>query len=704
MSSFGLEGCFTCLRQTENFHRITDHDDVSGENIEAIFAQHFWFTKDDYRNRIVCTSCWEKIDEFHKFYCHVEKIHGTSQLAEIKSEPSTEEIIFELGLTGKDVHDDECDKKIENPEEEKQLSKSLIFCEPICELATEQSLVAGNENESEINGDGDGTVGNDFQLTDSSDESSSVSSSASEDIPLVRRLATRKRKRTEETKGQHVFTCHICIESGVEDGEKFRTFYRLNAHFKKEHNMNGYIFCCSRRWSSRKAFVEHFDNHEATKVDQKRCLECNCLFNNESSYAKHMYLVHTPEDQKQFRCDRCSKAFAAEDLLNSHINWHEEVEKKNHHCPMCNKYFFNAGYLKKHNLSHHKISKHAAVTTTSTVEKVLVSKKEEIPKKRKRGTPADVAKQDELIRGFITLSCSKCDFIGQTFKELSEHALVVHQLTTPSVVCCDRRFGKRLRLYEHCLRHLNPDHFKCELCGKAFTDSSGLQHHKWWIHTPVSERPFKCDICGDAFVKDYLLKQHMDRHMDKERKTHSCELCNKTYTNSLQLKSHMQKLHGAVSNWVCDVCAKGFTHRALLEDHRKTHTEEGLASLKMQCEKCNKWLINKRGYLRHKRRCFDNGPATCDVCGVVSVNEASLAAHKKLHHSHRPKFTCTYCGKEFKKQLRLKEHEASHAGIVLYKCPYCPRMCNSSSNMYTHKKTAHPEQWAEAMAARDGPS
>lgn len=31
--------------------------------------------KDECHGRIVCTSCWEKIDDFHKFYCDVKKVH-----------------------------------------------------------------------------------------------------------------------------------------------------------------------------------------------------------------------------------------------------------------------------------------------------------------------------------------------------------------------------------------------------------------------------------------------------------------------------------------------------------------------------------------------------------------------------------------------------------------------------------------------------
>ncbi|XP_055523230.1 transcription factor grauzone-like [Wyeomyia smithii] len=732
MSSTELENCFTCLRQTDNYRCITERDDVNGENVEAIFTKHFWFTKDEYYNRSVCTSCWEKIDDFHKFYCQVEKVHPAALFPEIKTETveccsgGEEEIL--VGSADEKQHDRLADEDLRSS----CRSPDLIVCKVEVKQETEKMINRENKNDDVDDQEDDGNN----QLIEPQESRSNSSSgqgndsaqseSSDSDVPLARRLASRKRKlavkkaRTVRTRRakmrkekkdneqlnafirQHMdITCHKCSELGRDSEETFESFYRLRVHFKKVHDTYGYIFCCNKKWATKTGLVEHLTNHEPSKNDHSRCVECNCIFKDKRSYANHMFLMHTPEDQKQFKCDRCSKAFAAEDLLKSHITWHEEVEKKNHYCALCDKYFLSARNLENHNLSHHNFGEcSTAAPNNNAGEFDSELDRTDAPSRSKRG-PEDIAREDELIKKFITLNCSKCDFIGETFNKLSYHAFKVHNMNTHSVVCCERRFGKRQRLYEHCLRHLNPDHFKCDICGKTYADSSGLQIHKWWIHTPASERPFKCDICGAAFVKDYLLKQHTNWHMNKERKTHFCEQCNKAYSNSQQLRAHQQKKHGAVCDWVCDICAKGFNHRALLEEHRLTHSEEGLASLKMQCEKCQRWLINKKSYLRHKRRCYDtSGPVKCDICGKESVNEAALMGHKNFHHSNRPIYTCTYCGKECKTQLRLKEHEATHTGVVLYQCPYCPRTSNSSSNMYTHKKSAHPEKWAEEVAAR----
>ncbi|XP_058827660.1 zinc finger protein 58-like [Topomyia yanbarensis] len=758
MTTQGLKSCFTCFRRTENFLNITKNDTASGENVEEIFAKHFWFTRDEFLNRIVCTSCWEKIDEFHKFYCEVERFHAPDMILEVKMETSdetpTDSAMFlsevdciaqdDTKTSGLKAALEEIDvggsqmfvEAVYQPEDTKSPLKSEEKHEPRDETKVKKSTKLGggdDKGKDAKNKDGDNEDDDDDSGEEEEDDSDldadykpptkkkkvKVEQSESEperDVRAARGGATKRPRQKKPTEGNDNFTCHKCIVAGTDKGETFSTFYKLKQHFQQMHDSPCYLFCCDKQWTSSRSYKMHISFHSGnprTKSNKRRCIECCRWFKDEGSFADHMALVHTPEEEKRFKCDRCPKAFTGEDQLNSHIKWHDEVEQRNHHCALCNRYFLNIGNLHNHNQSHHGSKPLAGEaddkdesepeSSEKPIEEAKKSNKKgsDFLPKRERSTPEQIAEQEALIRQIVSLNCTRCEFVSDSYTKLAYHNRKFHKETGGAIHCCERRFDCRLRLYEHCLRHLNPDHFKCELCGKVFKDSQGLQHHNWWIHTPASERPYKCDICGDAFVKDYQLKQHVERHIEKERQTHTCDQCGRIYTTGLQLKKHMQRQHGALSDWVCDVCAKGFSHRVLLERHRLTHSEEGIAKLRKQCEKCGRWLSNIRNYQRHKRFCYDtSGPVKCEICGLVSVNEAALRTHNRLHHSNKPKYACSYCGKEFKKQIRCKEHEANHTGVVLYRCPYCPRMCNSSSNMYTHKKTAHPEQWAETVAAK----
>ncbi|XP_055533660.1 transcription factor grauzone-like [Wyeomyia smithii] len=688
-----LKNCFTCCRRTENFLCITDDDNNSGENVEEIFAKHFWFTREVYQNGIVCTSCWEKIDEFHKFYCEVEKLHATTKA--------------------------EADVKVESndgaPDDE-----SLIFAETVIKCEEPNSLYVMVEKQ-EINPADDNDDAGTSHEAGASDASANVDRESAEsesesNVPLAKRFAASGRKKQKQpvparspasTQRNEKFICHLCAQvAGSAGGRTYKTFYWLKQHFNKDHNKSQcYIFCCEKKWFNTRNYNRHVSaHHDKTRTMKNRCVECARWFKEESSFQAHMFLVHTPDEAKKFKCNLCTKCFVLEDQLNSHITWHEEVKQKNYYCSLCDRYFVVAGHLEKHMERHHGSDSQNIADDDdeddSEPDKSAGHTDDfgNAPAKP-RPSPEEIEQQESVIKQFVSFNCTRCEYMAKSFGDLKTHTGREHNTSGSIVICCERSFNARLKLYDHCLRHQNPDMFKCQKCDKNFTDSRGLQHHNWWVHTPISERPFKCDICGDCFMKDYMLKAHMEKHIEKQRKAHSCVQCGRVYPSVRQLKKHMQRDHGAFTNWVCDMCAMGFAHRKLLDQHRLTHSMEGLLKLRKQCDKCQKWLSNEKSFKRHKIRC-NAPPARCEICGHVSTYEGALKSHMLRMHSDIKKYACSFCGKEFKKQIRCKEHEANHTGVVLYKCPFCPRSCNSSSNMYTHKKTAHPEQWAEAIAAK----
>lgn len=676
------EKCFTCFRRTDNFIRITDQDGVSGEDRQEIFAKHFWFTKDQFHNKTVCTSCWERIDDFHRFYCDVEKMHAT-ELMEIKKEllDEPEDVLDTKMIPGE-------------PDE----FESEVFAEALCKVEHTEKVSHTEDEEDEVDEDDDDDDDEDY--VDPTEKKSSESES---EVPLAKRKVVVRKTRNRQIRHLNFsYSCKICIDAKAENVEPFESFYRLSKHFQEEHECPAFVMCCGRKYSSQRGLGQHFRKRPSMKSITKRCLECNICFRDEKGLAKHLFLVHTPEDQKQFKCDLCLKAFADEELLRIHINWHFQVQQRDHYCAECDRYFISAVNLESHNETQHRAPQKVAKPEQPDDDASNDSDQSESETKIK-GTPESIAKEEEIIHKILTLNCSECDAVAETFQLLKKHGREVHGLKSMTIVCCERRFSRRSRLYEHCLIHQKPDAFECELCKKRFPDSSALRHHKWWMHTPASERPFKCDICGNKFMKEYLLKQHIQRHVEQERKVFQCQQCDRSLSTASQLRSHMQSLHGEASAWVCDVCAKGFTHRSVLERHRLSHTPEGLAKMMEQCTNCNRWYSNRKSFIKHRRRCGVSQPVQCDQCTHIAVNDVALKTHQKLRHTNRPKYPCSYCGKEFSRELRLKEHEANHAGIVLYKCEFCPRMCNSSSNMYTHKKVAHPEQWAQRLAARFGP-
>lgn len=85
----------------------------------------------------------------------------------------------------------------------------------------------------------------------------------------------------------------------------------------------------------------------------------------------------------------------------------------------------------------------------------------------------------------------------------------------------------------------------------------------------------------------------------------------------------------------------------------------------------------------------------CDKCDYVTKKKVLLNRHLVTQHSNVRPYVCNYCGRDFKMKRALTVHIAQHGSTTKYQCPFCQRSFNSSTNFYTHRKSAHPKELAE---------
>ncbi|XP_001659342.2 transcription factor grauzone [Aedes aegypti] len=338
-------------------------------------------------------------------------------------------------------------------------------------------------------------------------------------------------------------------------------------------------------------------------------------------------------------------------------------------------------------------------TRRAPEEKVKKEAKRSYPYKQK--TQEEREAEDAFIRQHTPYVCEDCNEVFEQFHLFQRHCVQMHG-KEGFIVCCGIRHRKRTVLYQHVQHVLNPEAFKCEICGRTYKNRFGYNRHKKESHATEEERTFKCHRCPKSFIKEGPLKRHLADHETLDKGTAKCETCGKCFSNIGILKNHVKYRHVKQMEYICDVCSKGFYMRSTFLTHRKTH-EVPAEQLRKQCPHCFKWCKNHDYWRVHIRRHNNEGAVSCDICGHVSPNLMALKGHKSRMHTGQRVFPCTFCGKEYARAITMKEHvAAAHTGDILYQCPHCERTFNSSANMHSHRKKMHPKEWLEQRLAKYG--
>ncbi|TMW43966.1 hypothetical protein DOY81_010948 [Sarcophaga bullata] len=301
---------------------------------------------------------------------------------------------------------------------------------------------------------------------------------------------------------------------------------------------------------------------------------------------------------------------------------------------------------------------------------------------------------DKFITQHFKITCILCHIHMETFQSLCKHFEIEHK-QLGYVVCCKKKFYRRSILVDHINRHLDPNYFKCELCGKALSDRRCLELHRR-RHLEKPEKAHCCDTCGKGFSTNSVLNKHKLIHLPEEEKHFSCSECGKNFGSKHLMTHHYRAVHLNKYVKICDICGKSLRNKDDFERHMLEH--EGKPVALHSCDICGLLLNGKRGLKRHKEMIHPIGGQrkhTCTICGKISPNSKALKRHIQYKHEMGYDYKCTICNKAFKRAQILKEHMASHTGSVLYRCPWCPKTFNSSANLHSHRKKGHPIEWEE---------
>lgn len=167
-------------------------------------------------------------------------------------------------------------------------------------------------------------------------------------------------------------------------------------------------------------------------------------------------------------------------------------------------------------------------------------------------------------------TCSQCNQIFTSEQNLTMHHCTAKPTEEKKYPChvCSEKFPTYWELRKHINSHfpgmLDSKSSFCHLCQKDYTKTGFMNH----LRKHTGERPFVCELCHKAFSQSSSLSIHMKFHLNVRK--HACTVCEKKFVTKSELSRHMT-VHTKQKSYYCGVCDKAFTRSDNMKKHEKTH-------------------------------------------------------------------------------------------------------------------------------------
>ena len=83
-----------------------------------------------------------------------------------------------------------------------------------------------------------------------------------------------------------------------------------------------------------------------------------------------------------------------------------------------------------------------------------------------------------------------------------------------------------------------------------------LRHHVFATHASVSGKRFNRNVCRNTFQNQRSLTNHL-QSLNRNQKHYKCESCGKSFSEAVSLKKHITKtVHEGHKDYKCESCGK----------------------------------------------------------------------------------------------------------------------------------------------------
>ncbi|XP_045043677.1 zinc finger protein 532 isoform X3 [Desmodus rotundus] len=432
-----------------------------------------------------------------------------------------------------------------------------------------------------------------------------------------------------------------------------------------------------------------------------KCLECNEVFQDETSLATHFQQAADTSGQKT--CTICQMLLPNQCSYASHQRIHQH--KSPYTCPEC-----GAICRSVHFQTH--VTKNCLHYTRRVGFRCVHC----------NVVYSDVAALKSHIQGSHCEVFYKCPICPMAFKSAPSthsHAYTQHpgiKIGEPKIIykcsMCDTVFTLQTLLYRHFDQHIENQKvsvFKCPDCSLLYAQKQLMMDHiksmhgtlksiegppNLGINLPLSIKPatqnsanqnkddtramngkeklekkspspvkksmepkkvaspgWTCWECDRLFTQRDVYISHVRKEHGKQMKKHPCRQCDKSFSSSHSLCRHNRIKHKGIRKvYTCSHCPdsrRTFTKRLMLEKHIQLMHGIKDPDLKEMTEATNEEETEiKEDTKVHK----------CAVCGFTTENLLQFHEHIPQHRSDGSSHQCRECGLCYTSHVSLSRH------------------------------------------------